>query len=125
MITYFLSALALIAQQTPPANAPVAPTASAPVLALEQTAALRCAAAIAVATRLQEAGGSDAQDYPPLGERGREFFVRTIAKLIDDTGLTREQLSTRLAGEAELFRDRDRLSATMPACLLMLDTAGV
>ncbi|WP_432201802.1 hypothetical protein ACRAQ7_06690 [Erythrobacter sp. W53] len=125
MIIHFLSVLALAAQQTSPANAPVAPTTSAPVLALEQTAALRCAAAIAVTARLQETEASDAPTYPPLGERGREFFVRTIAKLIDDTGLTREQLSDRLASEAELFRDRDRLSATMPACLLMLETAGV
>ena len=125
MIIHFLSVLALAAQQTSPANATVAPTASAPVLALEQTAALRCAAAIAVTARLQEAGVEEAKNYPPLGERGREFFVRTVAKLIDDTGLTREVLSDRLAGEAELFLDKDRLWATMPACLLMLETAGV
>lgn len=92
-------------------------------LSLEQAAALRCAAALAVTANLQENGVAMAGQYPPLGERGREFFVRTMAKLIDDTGLSREEISAKLSDEARGFQDREKLSATMPACLLMLETA--
>jgi hypothetical protein len=117
-----LSAPALLAsgQQGGDAAAPLARP-----LSLEQQAALRCSAAFAVMARHQAQGSSFALQYPALAERGREFFVLTAAKLMDDTALSREVLSEHLAREAARFQDRAMLEAQMPACLLLLDASGL
>jgi hypothetical protein len=74
---------------------------------------------------LQASGDAKALELPSMGERGREFFVRTTAKLMDETGLTRANIAALLAAEAERFQDPELLGATMPACLLMMSAAGI
>ena len=100
--------------------------AAAPVVRLraEQTTALRCAVVFAVVERRQAAGQDT--DLPRLEGRGREFFVRTMARLMDDTGADRAALAALARTEAE------RLAATpgghraaLPGCLGLLTAAGL
>ena len=46
-----------------------------------QRGAIRCSAAFAIVAERQRQGDADALESPPLGERGREFFVRVGARL--------------------------------------------
>lgn len=115
--------LSAAAQPAPPASGAVRAD-----LPIEQQTALRCATAIAIATERQRAGTAGSEDWPDLleNQRGREFFVRSLARLIDDTGLSREELAARGRAEAEtLSADRATFDAVMPACLLMMRASGL
>ena len=80
----------------------------------------RCGAAFALVAEGQANGNAEALAYPPLAERGREFFVQAGARLMDEAGLTREELSSVLSAEAQALWDEDALDAVMPACLPLL-----
>ena len=129
-----ITILASLAAQT--AEAPTAhEPAEQPVLTveliplpLEQQTALRCSVAIAIATERQRSGGDVPADWPDLLEnnRGQEFFVRSLAKLMDDTGLPRDGLAAYGRKEAEAFKaEPEALEAIMPACLALLEASGL
>lgn len=99
--------------------------AQQPALTLEQRTSLRCAAAFAIIADGQMRGNEVAQAYPPVERRGKEFFVRISARLMDETGMTREQIAALLQAEARALRDDGSLDQVMPACLLLLDAAGL
>ncbi|MGI9377411.1 MAG: hypothetical protein ACR2PC_15165 [Tsuneonella suprasediminis] len=109
----------LAAQTTPPAS----DTAPQAKLSLQQSAAVRCSAAFALGAGLQKAGKG--KDWPPLAARGREFFVRTSAQLMDETGMTRDAVGHLVQRTASELAEGDTLSKTMPACLSMLDSSGL
>ena len=94
-----------------------------PSLSMEQRTALRCSAAFAIVSTLQARG--EATEYPALGKRGREFFVRSAARIMDEAGLTRADLGAAMQGEALALSSDGALERTMPACLLLLDASGV
>lgn len=120
-----LSTLALALAGIAPALAQTdAPAAAQGALTLEHRTALRCAAAFAITANLQQQGEASG-DYPPMAERGREFFVRSAARVMDDTGMDRAGVANVLAGEAQQLADADAREAIMPACLLLLDASGV
>ena len=106
---------------------PLSPAAFAQVndmqLSMEQQAAIRCSAAFAVVSTLQADGG--ASEYPELGERGREFFVRSAAQIMEEEGADRAQIADLMRREAVELYDRERLDAVMPACLLLLGASGL
>ncbi len=110
MITAFAS-LALL---TSPAQEP-------PQLSLEQRMLARCSAAFSVVATGQDNANPAALRYPDLREQGREFFVRAGARLMDETGMSRAQLSATLSAEAQQLWDNDTLDDVMPACLVLLD----
>ena len=117
----FLYSLAVVAMQAAaPQAAPPAPAA----LTMQQQTALRCSIAIAMGAERQRAGKGDPA-WPDFTERGREFFVRSLAQLMDDTGMSREALMQAAAGEAADLKDGENLQQVMPACLLMLDASGL
>ena len=96
-------------------------------LSLEQRTGLRCAVAFGLIAKGQADGDPRAQAYPPLAERGREFFVRTMARLMDDKGLSREQ-ANKLAFDATLALASEPLETRekmMPGCLMLLDASGL
>ncbi|MEM6858724.1 MAG: hypothetical protein AAF559_12725 [Pseudomonadota bacterium] len=124
----FLPALLMMAQSTD--NAPDEPasalqTLKAPqALREEDRAALRCSAAFALAgARSPGTGGSD--DVADLQERGREFFVQSLAKIMDERALDRAVIEQAVRAEAEALRKNQELDAVMPACLLMLQASGL
>ena len=110
---------------TAPLAAQRGETAAAPNLSMEQTTSLRCAAAFALIADGQTRGDEAALAYPPLGERGREFFVRATARLMDETGLDRAGIAALLRKEAQDIWDKGELDQMMPACLILLEASGV
>lgn len=132
MLTSLLAA-ALALQAAPESPAPDVSGANAVVtldaLPLEHAAAARCAVAFATVSRWQKAGDARGEGYPDIeAAGGREFFVRVMAKLMEDTGLGREDiiaLSTRAADENEGEGGPQRIKAMMPACNLMKTAAGL
>lgn len=88
-----------------------------------QQTGLRCSAAFAIVTKFQESG--QALEFPLMKQRGREFFVRTAANIMDDTGIDRDAIAAIMQRDAAGFANKDDLKATMPACLLLLDASGI
>lgn len=119
-----LAPLALMQTIAAPAADPAIADGEAPV-SLDRQAALRCSAAFALVANGQQQGNAAALAYPPLGERGKEFFVRTMAGLMDDAGLTRDEVSARVSREAQALSAGGTLDGAMPACLLLLDASGL
>ncbi|WP_295636400.1 hypothetical protein [Novosphingobium sp.] len=82
-----------IAQAAPPAAPPASPVGPAPDfsrLTEDHKAALRCAAAFAVVATEQQRGEKEALAYPPLALRGKEYFVRVAAQVMEQVGLSRD-----------------------------------
>lgn len=119
----------LAAQSAPPPE----PAPEAGPLSLENRTALRCAAAFAIIADGQARGNRKSLAYPALGERGREFFVRTSARVMDDTGMDRDAVAAVLLAQAQgLRQDGDPegkmggdIDQIMPACLLLLEASGI
>ena len=102
------------------------PLAAQPTpLSLEHRMLLRCSAAFALVAARQDAGDAEALAYPPLKERGREFFVRASAKVMDEAKLDRAALAEAMRSEAEAMVDAPSLDQIMPPCLDALTAAGL
>ncbi len=112
---HFLPLLALIA--TPIA---VAAQDAAPQLSLEHRTLVRCSAAIAMVAQGQATAQEDALRYPDLRERGREFFVRATAQVMDEAGLDRTQIEAALATHAQDIWNNGTIDEVMPSCLALL-----
>lgn len=106
---------------------------STPVIAQETVAdldtAVRCAVVFGLIAGGQEQGSADALAYPPMEERGREFFVQVGARLIDERGLTTEQVAGVLLDQANALIDQAQAShdpegamrSVAEPCLVLLD----
>ncbi len=105
--------------------APEDPSSPTPVLSQESRALLRCAAAFAIVSRRQANGDPIALRWPALEERGREFFVRSLAQLMDETGLNRDGIARLAGAEAKALQDSDEADRLMPVCLVMLESSGI
>ncbi len=98
---------------------------SPPELSLEQRMLLRCSAAFALVAHGQAIGDPAALAWPAMGTRGREFFVRASARLIDEASLDRAALTAVMVQEAQGLGDGDALTTAMPPCLSALEAAGL
>jgi len=87
----------------------------------EDRAALRCAAAFAIVTARTGKGAPE----PELRARGQEFFIVTLAGLMDEYNLDRAQIESAVRAEVAALQKSDETDTIMPACLLMLQTAGL
>lgn len=112
----FITALALAVQSAP---------APAAALSIEQQTAVRCAAAFAMTARAQARGEADALSLPPMAERGREFFVRVAAQLMDETGMDRQQVSAVLAAQAAAVAGSGETVAVARSCLPFMEAAAI
>ena len=108
-----------------PGSALAQEAATEPQLTLEQMTTVRCSAAFAIVAIRQEQGDADALAYPALAERGREFMVRSAARLIDEAGLTRDRVATLLLAEAQFLSEGEHIAQIMPSCFLLLDASGL
>lgn len=103
-----------------------APSTAPPVeLSLEGRTLLRCSAAFAIVAHGQSVGDEKALAWPQLGARGREFFVRALAQLIDQTGLDRDAVAQLARDEAIVLQERGEVDRMMPGCLVILEQSGV
>jgi hypothetical protein len=121
MFTALLAPVLVAALALQAAPAPVAPD-PAP-LSQENRALVRCAAAFALVAQGQVAGDPQAKAWPDLSARGREFFVRAMAQLMDETGRDRAGIASLANAEAQALTTSGDLHKVMPSCLLMLEAA--
>lgn len=98
--------------------------AAEPALTPPQAAALRCGVVFALGAKMQADKAPLAADWPPLGTRGKEYFVRVTAKLIDDTGASRETLAAMAMRQLPALSEPAALAAAMPGCLTLLEASG-
>jgi hypothetical protein len=104
-----------------------------PRYTLEHRMLLRCSAAFAIVAGEQQRGAATALAYPPLAERGREYFVRSSVRLMDDLAITREQVEASLRGEVEALQKASANAAdpasyvdgVMQPCLSALEASGL
>ena len=104
-----------------------------PRFTLEQRMQMRCSAVFAIIAGEQQRGVPAALAFPALGERGREYFARTGARLMDDLELSREQAEASMRAEAEAVQQAaaaapDRaayLASLMQPCLAALEQSGL
>lgn len=96
-----------------------------PVLTPPQAQALRCGVVFALAARLQDDKSPIAAGWPPLGTRGKEYFVRVTTRLMDDTKASRETLSAMAMRQVPELSSPEATAAAMPGCLPLLDASGL
>jgi len=130
MTRAILSLAAMLLAVPAQAQAPASPSAAtvegkATVLSLEHRMLLRCSAAFALMAHRQAEGDQAALAYPPLQQRGQEFFVRASVQVIDEAGLDRAAISAALTEEALALQEGEALEQVMPACLAALESAGL
>jgi len=107
--------------------------ADEPQLDLEQKTMLRCSAVFALIAYDQQRGDKDALAWPPLAERGKEYFVQASHRLIEAHKLTDEQVVAlytaerkRLMNESATSKDPKKfVKSVMQPCLLSLDASGI
>jgi len=116
MTLTLISAALLMAASTP---------ATTPELSPANHTALRCSAAFALVSFGQEAGDPEATKYPPMEPRGREYFIRVLAKVMDEAGLDPDGVAALAEKEAKLLLDKQEIDAVMPQCLMLLDQSGI
>jgi len=112
-MTLRLAFLPLLLAATPLAAAPRPLTA-------EEQMGLTCAGAFALVAAGQARGDPAMAQYPPLAQRGREWFVRLAAQLMDDAGLDQQALRAAAEAAAAPLR-RTGVANVMPSCLRALD----
>lgn len=112
-----LAASPLAAQTVPDAAPEPAP------LSLPQASALKCSAAFALGAAMQTRG--EGAHWPALGERGREFMVQASARIMDETGWSRDLVAIRTREQAAALAAPGALDAAMTPCLLLLDASGL
>lgn len=100
----------------------LATQAAAP--ALPQLTALQQGALTCSATFALDASRPGADEEQAV--RGREFFVRTLARIMDETGAGREAIVALVGTEAQrLAAEPERLASVLPACRSLLDASGI
>jgi hypothetical protein len=103
-----------------------------PRYTLEHRMLLRCSAAFAIVASEQQRGVASAAAYPPLAERGREYFVRASVRLMDDLKLSRDQVEASLRSEVQGLQKTSGeaadpaayLDSVMQPCLSALGASG-
>lgn len=94
-------------------------------LPIEQATAPRCGVAFAVVSRWQKSDDPRGNDYFDIeAAGGQEFFVRAMARLMEQRELSREAVMTLVGNEVESLDQADgddRIAAMMPACLMMMN----
>lgn len=120
MTLTLISAALLMATQ-----ATATPPNAEPQLTPASHTALRCSAAFALVSFGQEVGDPEATKWPAMEPRGREYFIRVMAKIMDETGLDRDSVAALAEKEAKLLLDKKEIESVMPQCLVLLDQSGI
>ena len=111
------------------AQAPTQAPAPAPTegpqrpLSLQEGAALKCSAVFALAAGPQ--GRGRVALVGAQAARGKEFFVRTSASIMDGARWPRERVAAEIGSIAQGLQRAGELEAAMPPCLLLLDASGL
>lgn len=131
MIKSFIFAAALatmpsqVQAQMPRAEADPTLSDARSVLTVEDNAVIRCTAAFGLVAAAQERGDVEAQKWPALGDRGKEFFVQALVGVMDRHGFDRFTIGALVRSEAESLYAEANVNAVIPGCLLMLEASGI
>jgi hypothetical protein len=101
--------------------APLSAQATAPTLPPELQTGLRCAALFSIVAAEQARG--TARDWPPITQRGREFFVQISARAMDVGKLDRPALQAMMRTEVAAVRKPEVRAALKAPCLAMLNAS--
>lgn len=101
--------------------APLSAQTAAPPLPPELQTGLRCAALFSIVAADQARNAPGAIGWPPLAQRGREFFVQVSARAMDAGKLDRPALQALIQGEVAALRAKDSRAVLKAPCLAMLD----
>ncbi len=112
--------LLILALLASPFGASAANARELPAFTLEQRMKLRCSAAFALVAARQAQGDAAMRGYPRLATSGREYFVRSAAGVMEETGLDRVAIDAALTREAQDLVASGTLAEIMPACLQAL-----
>jgi len=123
MFTSLITFAALGLQAASPA--PTEGSQASVKLSIPAQAGLRCSAAFALISYGQENGNEASLQWPAIDPRGREYFVQTLARIMDETGLDRDAAADLVEAEAQRLLDEDELDSVMPSCLALLDSSGI
>lgn len=118
----------LIAAAASLALGSAAPAHAQPAI-VDLNTAVRCSALFAIIANGQDKGNAPARLLPAIEPRGKEFFVQTAARLMDEEHLDRDQTAARfktevaaLAGEiAGAPAPGAQMQALAGPCLTLLD----
>ena len=94
-------------------------TAQEAPLTLEQKTKLRCAVAFAMTAQLQQTGNAEAANLPDLRQSGREYFVRSLAIVMDERGWSRDQIEQAALAEANDLNETGQTLDTARSCLTL------
>jgi hypothetical protein len=121
-MTRLLPVLALALAAAPAVAQQPAPR---PRLTDEQQTLLHCSATFALVSGRQHAGDKQALEQPDVTTRGREYFVRALAQLMDDAHLDHDTVVKLVQAEAAQLQDSPDLLKEMPRCLASLQASGL
>ncbi|WP_095012095.1 hypothetical protein [Tsuneonella mangrovi] len=110
----FLASPAMAQESAPPPAVQLNP---------QQQEAVRCSAALAIVAGIQNAGGG--KKWPPMAKRGKDFFVRVSAQLMDETGMTQEQVAALMKAQAQKLVEDPDFATVVPPCLDLLKASGL
>ncbi len=124
--THFAAAAALTLMSP---LAAFAQAASTPAALPDLDGQVRCAALFALIAAQQTSKVAGADRFPPLAERGRDFFVSTGLRLIDERKMAPEQMQPYFMAQIAVIRtDHARaadparqVDAEMSGCLKLLE----
>jgi len=105
-----------------------APITSFAQLPLSEATAARCGIAFASVRQWQASGDPRGKSWPDMSEtRAREFFVRSMAQIMEAHDLDRPAISQLVQEEVEshLADEGAAIEAMMPGCLLALEASGL
>lgn len=124
--------LAALMVQSAPAPASVPTFADSPAYNYDFTATqkyqMRCGALFAIVAGGQKKGDEVALAYPEMEPDSKEYFVETFVQIVEDTGLTPEQMTKEVYGLVGWYKQREEnssdreadLASDMQKCLPLL-----
>lgn len=129
-MTRSLLPLATLFLAVPLAAQDAAPPAELPALTIQQQTNLRCGVAFGLVAGYQDRKDERGEAYPAMEPRGKEFFIRTTAKIMEDDRFTRDVVTALIGAEMAYFDNGSEdgyasIENIMPACLTLLDASGL
>ncbi|MXO65172.1 hypothetical protein [Altericroceibacterium endophyticum] len=120
---FTFSALVAAILAASPVAAQTAESNPVPQLTMEHHTLLRCSVVFAMIAGGQENGVEEALAYPPMEERGKEYFVRALAQVMQDTGMSRQQIFDAIKMETKAIAQSDNRDTIIDVCLQSLNQA--